>query len=222
MLVLLVGAEADWVNELRLTLANYALRKAVNPPDGFKCTVKGKHPNGCHCWSPSGSPAERQTDDDCHMPPQCLMYSATTSGNFSFTNISLQANLHEQLAAWNVPAKMYQSFDAAAAVESANFAAFDLDVNDHKAHYSANVGTLRKWQGSLYLGYVSGRCDGEMVQPYKRTVRPGDCHGTNRGQKERGYTNAEIAMINDGLQAYAYKEAAKEAQPLVESARQLV
>ena len=47
-------------------------------------------------------------------------------------------------------------------------------------------------------------------------------HGTTRGQKERGYTNAEIAMINDGLQAYAHKEAAKEAQPLVESARQLV
>ena len=39
----LIGvAQSDWVNEMRLTLANYALRKAINPPPGFLCTVEGK------------------------------------------------------------------------------------------------------------------------------------------------------------------------------------
>lgn len=61
----------------------------------------------------------------------------------------------------------------------------------------------------LSFGYVEGKADGDMVQPYVRHVKPGDCHGTTRGMKERGYTDDEVARINQGLQSYAYKEAAK-------------
>lgn len=210
--LLVVNACADWVNELRLTLANYALTRAVNPPNGFLCDTIGKKHDSCHCWNDKGEPEHHQTDDDCHMPPQCLMYSSKTDGNFHFSNISANASAHSLLNSWSVPADMYKQFDAAALVESADFAAFHLDINDHKARFDAHVGTLRKWQGTLFIGYLFGKCDGDMVQPYKRTVHAGDCHGTTRGQKKRGYTNEEVAMINAGLQAYAYKEAAKHAQ----------
>ena len=45
----------DWVNEMRLTLANYALAKAANPPVGFVCSVVGTKHNSCHCWNMKGS-----------------------------------------------------------------------------------------------------------------------------------------------------------------------
>jgi len=199
------------VNELKLTLENYALSRAASEPDGFKCATHGDKANSCHCWNDKGHPAKEQTDNDCHMPPQCLMYDNKDDGDFHFVNISASADLHQQLNAWNVPSHMYHAFDAAALVESATFVAFNLDVNDHKAHFDAHVGTLRKWQGSLYLGYVYGTCDGDMVQPFTRHVHQGDCHGTSRGMKERGYTDEEIARIDTGLQAYAYRTAAKKA-----------
>lgn len=213
LVLLAVRAGADWVNELRLTLANYALSKAADPPTGFLCDTIGKKHNSCHCWNDKGEPEHHQTDDDCHMPAKCLMYSYKTDGNFHFSNISTNASVHNLLSSWGVPTGMYKEFDAAALVESADFAAFHLDINDHKAHFDAHVGTLRKWQGTIFLGYLFGKCDGDMVQPYKRTVKTGDCHGTNRGQKERGYTDKEVAMINEGLQAYAYKAAAKRVPP---------
>jgi len=50
--------------------------------------------------------------------------------------------------------------------------------------------------------------DGDLVQPYKRTVRAGDCHGTQRGQKKRGYKSDEIDKIRGGLASAAFKKAA--------------
>jgi len=110
---------------------------------------------------------------------------------------------------WGVPSDMLKMFQDAAAFESADFSTFNLDVNDHHAHFSAHIGALRKYQGRIYLGHVYGQCDGDMVQPYVRHVKPGDCHGTTRDMKKRGYTDDEIATIDKGLKSYAYKEAAK-------------
>ena len=72
------GDEPDWVQLLELTLANYALSRATSPPDGFKCSVVGKKHNSCHCWTDKGKPEKEQTDEDCHMPPQCLMCARLT------------------------------------------------------------------------------------------------------------------------------------------------
>ena len=41
LLLTTLSVQSDWINEMRLTLANYALRKAINPPPGFLCTVIG-------------------------------------------------------------------------------------------------------------------------------------------------------------------------------------
>eukprot|EP00746_Dinoflagellata_sp_MGD_P003574 gnl/MRDRNA2_/MRDRNA2_106928_c0_seq1.p1 gnl/MRDRNA2_/MRDRNA2_106928_c0~~gnl/MRDRNA2_/MRDRNA2_106928_c0_seq1.p1 ORF type:complete len:235 (+),score=45.19 gnl/MRDRNA2_/MRDRNA2_106928_c0_seq1:41-745(+) len=217
------AAQADWVNELKLTLANFALEKATSEPVGFLCATIGNKHDGCHCWNSKGEPSG-QTEKDCHMPPQCLMYSYKNTGAFNFTNISASANLHQQLAAWGVPSEMYKAYDAAALVESADFQTFNFEVNDHKAHFDAHIGTLRKWQGSVYLGYVFGTCDGDMVQPMVRShaVPAGDCHGTTRGMKKRGYTTEEVTEINEGLQAYAFRAVAKRVQPNMSTLEQFV
>ena len=175
LVALLPAARGDWVNELKLTLQNYALSRATSEPDGFKCDTVGKKHNCCHCWNPNGKPAKEQTDDDCHMPPQCLMYDEKSDGAFNFTNTTM-ADLHSTLGKWGVPQEMYKAFDLAAAVESAIFAVFHLDINDHKAHFDAHVGTLRKTKGVVYVGYVAGTIDGDMVQPFKRSGgEHGDC-----------------------------------------------
>lgn len=221
------GSRADWVNELRLTLANYALSKATNPPNGFVCSVIGKKHDSCHCWNEKGKPASGQTDEDCHMPPQCLAYEEPKStGAFKWTELDSIDKLQDTLSSWGVPTDMFSTFHAAALVESANFAAFQLTVKTgDKGIVDAHVGTARKYNNTYQLGWVHGNAVADLVQPYvrdKHEVPPGDCHGTKRGMKKRGYTNDELAMINDGLIAYAFKEAAKEAQPSVMTEREFL
>ena len=236
--VLLATAHGDWVNELKLTLQNYALSRATSEPDGFKCDTVGKKHSSCHCWNDKGKAAHDQTDDDCRasagvdpptsgwvahpccppclltlsptpaahlaysprgpwarcsadMPAECLMYDDKSTGQFNFTNVTDRNNhLLHYLRAWNVPTKMHEAYELAEKVESSTFAVFHLDVNDHKAHFDAHVGTLRKQHGIIYIGYLAASTDGDMVQPMRRTdkVPPEDCAWWRR-------TNASPALL---------------------------
>ena len=206
----------DWVQVLKLTLANYALSRASTEPDGFKCADEGSDHDNCKCWSEHGSPLNGQ---DCHEPTECLMYSDDETGYFNFTQMpNTTTALQQTLALWGVPSDMNQAFAAAALVQSATFATFHLDVEpepkDEKAHFDAHVGTLRNWQGSYYVGYVAGSADGDMVQPWKREKIMGNTFDPSVvvcqffKMVKRGYTDDEIAAINNGLQSYAYRKAA--------------
>eukprot|EP00939_MAST-03C_sp_MAST-3C-sp1_P003022 g3022.t1 len=215
--ILWTVAKGDWVNEMRLTLANYALSKAAYTPDGFVCAQKGTKHDSCHCWNEKGHPASSQTDDDCHMPPQCLAYSVTNDGGFNFTSLADPKDLDHVLGSWGVPSEMYSAFEAASLVESATFGAFEFSVKTgDKGSVQAFVGTCRKFNGTVQVGWTFGNSEGNLVQPYKRDtheVPAGDCHGTTRGMKKRGYTTDEITFLNDALLSYAFKKAATKAQP---------
>ena len=106
---------------------------------------------------------------------------------------------------------------SAALVESATFASFHLDIKNDKGHFDAHVGTLRNCQGSFYVGYTAGSADGDLVRPLERHQKAIDAvGGADPGtvicqffdMKKRGYTDKEIILIQNGLQAYAYKKAA--------------
>ena len=205
--------ETDSRSSLAVGLANYALSKAVDEPSDFECEKKGDKENSCHCWNEEG-----KAEDDsefCNEPKKCLVYSTESNGDFKFDNVTADG-LHAKLDSWNVPSDMYSAFDAAVLLDSADFKTFDLAIGDHKASYRANVGSARKWQGSVYLGYVFGSADGDMVQPKKRNhdeCPPGSCHGTSTGMHDRGYTDDEVEKIDKGLGAIAFKKAATLAQP---------
>ena len=98
---------------------------------------------------------------------------------------------------------------------AATFDTFHLDVKDSKAHFDAHVGTLRNYQGSFYFGYAAGSADGDMIQPYSRhnivenTFDPSVVVCQFFKMEKRGFTTDEIEEINDGLQAYSYRQAAK-------------
>ena len=209
---------SDWTDELRLTLANYALEKAANPPNGFVCSVHGDKPNSCHCWNAKGQPYPDQTKNDCHEPPQCLAYSIQPTGGFHFDhlNASQNSSLTEKLQAWNVPQQMYSQFQQAILFDSSTFVAFDFHVdNSGSGTYISHVGTARKLNGTIQLGWAYGSSVGDLVVPYVRTkaVPAGDCHGTMRGMVQRGYTAQELITLQSGLASYAFKMAAKQAQP---------
>ena len=112
---------------------------------------------------------------------------------------------------------MFKTYAAAALVESSIFQAFQFTLEaggDGKVE--ANVGTARKFNGTVQLGWASGRATGDLVQPYTNHVH--NCHGTSRDMKKRGYTNDELKDIVAGLTAYAFKDAAKEAYPTLKAA----
>lgn len=211
-----VSDDPDWVKLLELTLANYVLSRAVDPPEDFKCATDGSDHDSCKCWSDHGNPLDGQV---CHEPKECLMYKdPDLTGYFNFTKLPNSTSaLHDQLGKWSVPSDMYKAFDAAGLVQSADFDSFHLDIKDGKGHYDAHVGTLRNYQGSFYVGYVAGSADGDMVQPYSRHEKaqadgvvdaPAVVFCKFFDMKKRGYTDEEVAKINDGLQSYAYKKAA--------------
>ena len=211
-------APPDWVPLLELTLANYALSRANIEPKDFKCTTKGKDHDNCNCWDKHGNAQDQDRNGDCHLPKDCWMYDAKTTGYFNYTKMpNSTASLHQSLGLWGVPSDMHASFDAAALVESATFASFHLDIKNKKGHFDAHVGTLRNYQGSFYVGYVAGSADGDLVQPYERHEKAIDAVGGADpdvvicqffDMKKRGYSDDEIAEIQNGLQSYAYKKAA--------------
>lgn len=201
---------------LKLSLQNYALAKADSVPDGFVCTTVGAKHHSCHCWNDDGTPCQDGSDcgDDpcCDVPNGCLMYkNPGLGGDFRFVPNPINvSDLDSTLGQWGVPDKFAQEFHVAALTSSADFKTFDFLLNHTQAHFEAHIGSLRKDPASnlLYLGYTFGTTDAQLIQPYKRTVRGGDCHGTTRGQIARGFTNLEVAKIDQGLEAYAFKKAA--------------
>jgi len=198
--------DPDWIQLARLSMSNYALVKAEgSPPDVF-CSKKGSKPNGCHCWNDKGKATS--DGDDCSSPTGCLIYDTKDNGSIHFMNLSSGEDLQKTLTQWAVPSGMVKLFEVALLTENATFTTFAFTVNPKTAHYEAHVGTARLHQGQRFLGYVYGIADGDLVQPYKRSVRAGDCHGTMRGQKPRGYTSDEIDKLRGGLASAAFKKAA--------------
>lgn len=140
------------------------------------------------------------------------MYDASQDGAFHFDN-KTQAEFDTALTAWSVPDKLKQQFDAAALTSSADFKTFDLTVNGTVGSFEAHVGSVRKDPNTnlIYFGYVWGSAAGHLITPMVRTdVHTGDCHGTQRGMSPRGFNAGEIALINQGMQAYAFTKAANE------------
>jgi hypothetical protein len=203
----------DWATELRLTLANYALMRALDVPEGFECTYQGKAPKSCHCWDFHGQPSKEQYEDQCHFPPQCLSNSKHLDGTFKFKLVPHNKTLMEQtLTNWGVPHEMFTSFHAAILTNTSTFVAFDFKV-DHKTNgeYEINVGTSRMapdGSGQIQLGWVWGRIKADLVQPVVRHVGPGHCHGTSRDMKPRGYNSHELAFLEAGLRALSFRKAA--------------
>lgn len=133
------------------------------------------------------------------------------TGAFHFVpNPINQSSLDATLGQWGVPSSFNQEFNVAALTSSADFKTFDFTLNGTQAHFEAHVGSLRKDPASnlLYLGYTFGTTDASLIEPMRRTVKQGDCHGTDRGQISRGFTSIEVAEIDLGLEAYAFKKAA--------------
>ena len=201
---------SSWVPLLKLSLQNYALAKADSVPTGFVCTKVGKKHKSCSCWGTVGKP--RQHSNDCDSPNGCLMYSdPSEGGSFQFADHPITDDkLVATLNSWAVPGELQKEFQMAALTSSADFKTFDFKVAGHTGKFTAHVGSLRKDPTSnlLYLGYTFGTVTGKLITPEVRHVKHGDCHGTDRDQKERGFTSEEIAKINAGLQAYAFKTAA--------------
>ena len=107
--------------------------------------------------------------------------------------------------------EMFDRFGSYASPTAPTYTQARANVHGYdQAHFEAHIGSLRKDPASnlLYLGYTFGTTDAQLIQPYKRTVKGGDCHGTTRGQIARGFTNLEVAKIDQGLEAYAFKKAA--------------
>ena len=63
---------------------------------------------------------------------------------------------------------MYKAFGAAAMVDSATFGVFGLVINGTKANVESHIGTCRKYNNSVQLGWVYGSALGDLVQPFKR------------------------------------------------------
>ena len=63
---------------------------------------------------------------------------------------------------------MYSAFKAAAMLDSATFAAFDLLVKGDEASLASHIGTCRKYNNSVQLGYTYGSALGDLVIPYRR------------------------------------------------------
>lgn len=209
----------EWVKELKLALANYALSKATNVPDPFECVSRGVKPQGCHCWNDKGEATE--DGKDCDMPQSCLVYDTKDDGDFQFSSVTNISGLVTKLSAWKVPADMVTAFRAASATTSADFKTFDytVDASQSQATFQAHVGTLRADpNGTMFIGYVYGFTTGDLVTPMIRHVKPGDCHGTTRGMAPRGFTSIEIGVLNLGLSAYAFKKAATIAAPSFDAA----
>ncbi len=221
----LEASDPDWVKVLKLSLANLALSRANTKPEGFKCSSKGTDNKNCNCWNDHGDPQEWK--DLCHEPKECLMYNEDDSGYFNFTQLP-EGNdtLHQTLSEWGVPEDMVKDFDAAALVQSADFSSFHFEVKEgDKGHFDAHVGSLRNYNGSIYVGYVSGTTDGDLVQIYERHQKVNKrqqkaldwVDGVGNASvvvcqffdmKKKGYSDEQIAELNNGLQAYAYTKAA--------------
>lgn len=209
----LASAQEDWVQLARLNLANYALTKAGGAPSDVFCSKKGKKEAGCHCWNEAGKP---ETDgDDCNSPTGCLVYSTKSDGNLSYAKLNASDDLSKTLSGWSVPSDMVKAFELALLTENATFTTFDFTLNPGNAKYEAHVGTARLHEAQRFLGYTFGKSDGDLVQPKIRTskVPAGDCHGTTRGMKDRGYTDDELDAIRKTLASTAFKKAASQAQP---------
>lgn len=209
----LVAADDDWTQVARLELANYALSRAAGAPPDIFCATRGTKEGGCHCWNDQCNPMTN--GNDCNEPVTCLIYSTQDDGNLLYAKLNASQDVHQTLSNWSVPAEMVQSFDLALLTENATFTTFDFTVNSATSHFEAHVGTARLYQEERFLGYTYGKSDADLVQPYCRTVKAGDCHGTQRGQHPRGYRTDEITRIEAGVASTAFKTAASKAAPPV-------
>lgn len=201
----------DWTQLARLSLANYALSKAAGAPTDVFCATRGTKENGCHCWNAQGNPTTN--GGDCNSPITCLIYTTQDDGNLYVAKLNTSDEVNKTLSSWSVPPDMVTGFDLALLTENATFTTFDFVLNPATAHYEAHVGTARLHQGQRFIGYTYGKSDGDLVQPYIRTVKAGDCHGTMRGQHPRGYRTDELNRIREGLGSTAFKTAASKAAP---------
>lgn len=223
----------------------------------------GRFDNTCLCWSDDGK--HRESEQDCNEPIQCVVYNATTDGDFKFVSVPANGSqMSDTLTSWKVPTELIAEYKVAALTSSADFKTFDVIVNSsgfstyedlaeaavedgrrrrRRKHgpsppapsppapptpkipvgsFEAHVGSLRNYNGTIYLGYIYGTAKGQLVQPYKRTASPGHCnkvavHGgfypPGYGVHKRGFNGDDLMNINQGLSAYAFEKAAKLASP---------
>ncbi len=221
----ILPARADWTDGLRYTLANYAYSKAASPPRDFVCTYKGNIAEGCGCWNDKGNKNSGQNEGKCDQPPACLAYDVSHSGGFRSSVLKSAKQLDDVLKAWKVPKGMHDDFRSAVLFDSSTFVAFSLELTeDQTGRVEAHVGAARRdTSGKIFVGWVYGKAEGNLIQPRKRYVGPGDCdrrceYTVGRGHqkvivpdcgtKKRGWRKSETVAINTGLTAYAFAEAA--------------
>ena len=162
--------------------------KANTVPKGFTCSRVGDHDATCHCWNTAGKHGESQSD--CNEPKQCLIYKATSAGDFKFDSFANSSSLGDKLGAWNVPKELVAEYQMAALTSSADFKTFDFTVGSKPGpngtkvpvgQFVAHVGSLRNYNGTIYVGYIYGAANGTLIQPYVRTAAPGHCNIFDKG-----------------------------------------
>ena len=194
LFTLLGAAAADWINIIRLEIANWALAQSVMPPEGVICTEKGHKPKSCHCWEPNGKPSSGQ-DNDCDGPKGCLMYGSSSEGSFNYTNVSAP-ELQTWMSGQAIPDGLVTAIKGITAQPSIDYQTVNLTMSDKDkpGHAGAYVASARKDTNNVvWIGVASGTVKGNLITPEKRKDVPsGDCHGTTRGMKERDFTDVQF------------------------------
>ena len=225
--VIVLPVRADWTDELRMTLANYAYYKTATLPRDFLCTYKGNLAQGCNCWNSKGDKNSAQDKGGCDQPPKCMAYDVSHDGTFRSGVLRKAKDVDGALKAWGVPKAMHGDFQAAVLFDSSTFVAFSTELVDSTGRVEAHVGSARRDpSGKIFLGWVYGKANANLIEPRKRVVGSGDCEhrciqkiwsksGTSTikynpecGTKKRGFRSEELAAINEALFAYAFAEAA--------------
>ena len=214
-------ARADWTENARLTLKNYAYTKAADRPQGFVCSFLGKFPQSCGCWNKHGKQESQQMKDFCNMPRGCLAKHIDHDGKLKMNELNNEDELGGILGQWGVPGGMRQSFHDAVMFDSATFVSFDFTLKPGTGKVEAHVGVARRDpSGKVFIGWVYGKAKGNLVGPRRRVARAGHCDCDlddddgdtecypGKGTENRGFWNDELREINQGLMAYAFAEAA--------------
>lgn len=228
------AVSAGWTDSLRLTLANYAYYKSTNMPQDFTCQSLGNAAECCNCWNSKGDHNSGQSNDYCNQPPKCLAKKVEHSGGFKYARLKDPSEINDLLKKWNTPKEMKGDFKSGVYFDSATFMTFDLAVtNKGTGKVEAHVGAARRGKKYVYVGWTYGKAKGDLITPRIRTASSGNCkckspYCTTRGYpcpethlvpnykptagtKKRGFRTSEVIRINDGLLAYAFADASREA-----------
>ena len=219
-LVVLVALECAAAETVQSSLKAYIAGKVKggNPVQGIVCNGLGTNPKSPTCFNGNGQ-AICGNNQQCPSPCKCWLakpakLSASNRIQTWKANDPTWSQIKNQLAKWNIPNEMYDSFEMATMADSGRFAKFHFYVQPDKkeARYELALGTARYLNSVVEIGYIYVKASAELAPVFykcgKKKVKGGFLglkKKTKRWCHDTGISNDRVEKIRQALEFFAFE-----------------